>query len=404
MVDRPLFQQMSSPDGISDFERGTSDQPFLLTKRDTDRSGKQQPAQSFSELINLIERAEQMLIDCGRRTPEQPKFLTPEHRILTLRGLYYGTEWSKDFLVEKSQMRNYGFWVYTGYRHPPDPRSCLTSSIIKALQDSQDVRNGDNREIDFGHLIIGVDARFSKLAISMEIPGHGATGLEIVTWVGDLGGGTGRLALNRINNPKSHVRNIFLNTTSDYGASINLEGDIAAYLVARDTAIIDRPSRPRFDANELFANALKKYLGRDNPSLDWINRGRLFLEMIGGKFTNSGMLKNREELLGTLSKKFSSFGLIYITLRLLDQERFDTDDLYNVTRYLNGAAREVAEVFVNTLLSTLEDPTRRLEAQPPFPPPTPPGDPVIDRSILERIKRGIKQMPDPAGKLKRLIN
>lgn len=351
------------------------------------------PAKSFSTLLSLVNQAEKKLIGCGFKDVEQ--------RILAIRGLYYGTEWSNDYQAEKrSQMRNYGFFVYTGFRSPPDPRRCLNFSLMDALRNSQDVRSGD-REIDFGHLIIGLDARFEQLAIERKIEGHGATGLEIVTWVGDLGAGAGALAKKRVNNPKSNVSWVFLNKLSDYGASANLEGDVAAYLVARDHSITDQPSRPQFEADADLTDALMNYLGKNLPSPDWTHRSRLFLSMIGGKFTNSGDLQNREILISTLAQKFASFGLIYIILREVDNKRFDKNVLYNVLRYLDGSAHEVAEVFLNILSSTFKDSEKKLKAQPPFPDPTPPSNPVND--IEQFLEETIRQIPDPIGLLKGLI-
>src|SRR5262249_22241979 len=91
-------------------------------------------ARNFRELIALVRAAEAKLVSCG--------FASVEQRIHVLRGIYYGTEWSNDYRVERSPVRNLGFQVYTASTTPPDPRRCLDCGLFEALGQSQDVHDG----------------------------------------------------------------------------------------------------------------------------------------------------------------------------------------------------------------------------------------------------------------------
>ena len=59
----------------------------------------------------------------------------------------------------------------------------------------------------------------------------GGSGLEIVAWLGDLGGGAGKLAIDRVGKPKKTVEVTSKNRSSDHGVSINLEADIGTYVI-----------------------------------------------------------------------------------------------------------------------------------------------------------------------------
>src|SRR5262249_725906 len=150
-----------------------------------------------------------------------------EERLHILSSIYYGTERSLDYKVEKSQTRNIAFQGYLarGYTESDDPRSCLGCGLFLSLQRNQDVGG-----IDMGRMIIGMNARMRFLSREVDYPGHGATGLEITTWVGDLGGAAARLALDRVTNPRASAARYFRGT--GYGAPSNLEGDVAAYVIA----------------------------------------------------------------------------------------------------------------------------------------------------------------------------
>ncbi|MFM2419024.1 MAG: hypothetical protein RL385_3747 [Pseudomonadota bacterium] len=170
------------------------------------------PAKSFGELVSLVRDAERRLIAAGMT--DIPT------RVTAIRSLYYGAKWSLDFRVEKSESRNDGFRWFAG-SEGADPTPFLDCNLYQALQGSQDAVDG-GRHFDFGHLIIGADARDNGRD-DFGIPFVG-TGLEASTWLGDLGGGAAMLAMSRATAPSTPAITRFRG--SDYGGSINLEGDI----------------------------------------------------------------------------------------------------------------------------------------------------------------------------------
>src|SRR5262249_10481010 len=157
----------------------------------------------------------------------------------------------------------------------------LDCGIFSALQNSQDMVDPSGRHVDFGHLIIALDARFDpKLSAKISYPvglgvtvDMGGTGPELVTWVGDLGGGTVRLARARVKAPGTSASISF--TGSDYGGSINLEGDIAGYVVASGGATA--LSAPSIPAGKRLSDALQDYLSPATPSSAWKDRAKTFL-------------------------------------------------------------------------------------------------------------------------------
>src|SRR5580704_13840856 len=122
-------------------------------------------ATTFAELVSLVAAAEMKLQAAGITSiPEQIKIL---------RGVYYGTTWSHDYQVEKSDARNTGFTAFTGSTGVPrQAQPILDEGLFEALQASQDMAEGA-RSLDFGHLIIGLDARESAIARNVPFPGFG---------------------------------------------------------------------------------------------------------------------------------------------------------------------------------------------------------------------------------------
>ncbi|MCP2025456.1 hypothetical protein L1276_000596 [Flavobacterium sp. HSC-32F16] len=177
-------------------------------------------------------------------------------RINTLRGIYYGTEWSLDYSVEKSSARNFAFNRYTGCNVDADARKVLKCSedckanLYKSLFDSPEVFENQYKAVDFGHLIIGLDSRRGWRARNVSIPTQGGTGLELNNWVGDLGGGTANLSLQRVTKSKSRAKTLFPVGGHSYGAMVNLEGDVAAYVVGMDENSPNKIS----DATDYFKN------------------------------------------------------------------------------------------------------------------------------------------------------
>jgi hypothetical protein len=208
-------------------------------------------AANFTAAVALLGQAEALLIKAGQSTTE---------RLISLRGIYYGTLWSLDYERESKRsqagalIRNAGFYAYTGCHSPNDPRPVFAgTTLFQDLKDSQSLKDGA-RSVDLGHLLIGTETR-AGVARTLVFP-EGGTGLEVVTWMGDLGGGAANLARRRASTPNTTVQYVFHNSTSDYGVADNLEGDIAAYCVAAGSSA---GGVPAFGTGTI-ADAIRSYL------------------------------------------------------------------------------------------------------------------------------------------------
>lgn len=159
------------------------------------------PAKNFKELISLVKQSEEILVSNG--------YENINDRISILRGIYYGTEWSLDYINEKSDARNFAFDLYTFSKVTADARKALICSstcrgnLFESLINSFEIFDSKYKAIDFGHLIIGLDSRRSWSAINTPL--NGGTGLENNTWVGDLGGGVAKLSLDRVDYPNKRA-------------------------------------------------------------------------------------------------------------------------------------------------------------------------------------------------------
>lgn len=303
------------------------------------------------ELIKLVTEAEKLLVKAGQNDP-----LT---RVTTLRGIYYGTTWSLDYKTEKSKVRSAGFYAFTGGQDPIDPRKILGDKLFTALQKAQDVIDSGVK-LDFGHLLIGVDARKREVARTFDIPTMGGTGLEIVTWLGDLGGGAANLALKRLTNPKLSVQHVFNDAGTDYGTASNLEGDIAAYLIALNTPIPNEPFIPTSIAREL-----EKYFPLNDRTL-WKKRAFLFLTAMGGKFQETQLL-NQQELVRKLAARIQDFSVYYFIQRYVLGESVDNKKTSVACTILPGIAMEVSATFIRALIFCVANPGKLLSGRPPWP-------------------------------------
>jgi hypothetical protein len=336
-------------------------------------------ASNFAELVSLIERAETQLTTTGGITD-------PEQRLLTLRGIFYGTDWSKDFRAERSQIRNLGFTIFTGFGRPPDPRPTLGTSLFSDLQNSQDVTDG-RYKLDTGHALIGMEARTTRISREFVIPSQGGTGLEIVTWLGDLGGGAANLAWRRSANARSASRSVstvFVASGSDYGAPINLEGDIAGYLIGAPTTVTAGPAGLTFSRGTTVADLFRAYLpinatGRTNYFL----RSRNFLTMMGGRFNAppSNRLLNRSTVVSRLATKIREFAIAYMLQRYILGQGHPQQRVEDACKHISGAATEVAETFVKALETNVRAPRRAIRAAAPWPTPTPPASSCSSRAL-----------------------
>lgn len=373
-------------------------------------TGDYHPATTFEELIDLVAIAEKELKGAGQDV---------KTRIKTIRGMFYGTEWSIDWDVEKSAMRNFAFTYFLYgkdavlttdnmyyYKReefdkikpvesylPGNPEKILGNDLFIALKKSFEVPNKDSRQVDFGHLIIGLEARLNEssrkndvkdlkgVAASEFVPfglvkpaTMGGSGLELTTWVGDLGGGASKLAFDRLVDPKTDASTVFPDSGSSYGATVNLEGDIAAFVAGRN-------SNKKNGMPELFiseeggiAEVLKSYLLPDKYAeiSDWDNRARIFLEMYGASFDADSKLKNEAEILSLFSAKIMAFGNYYRETRATDEYKkalgkgkdykLTDEDNEKISKFIEpisknipAAAKDIAALFIKALMNVVKD-------------------------------------------------
>jgi hypothetical protein len=291
-------------------------------------------ATTFAGLIALIRAAESKLATAG--------ITDTAKQIHILRGIYYGTEWSMDYRKEKSSTRNLGFQLFTQSTKPDDPRSILDCGLFEALLHSPEVSDpASKRQVDVGHLLIGLDARNATFP-GLSFPVFGGTGTEIVTWLGDLGGGAARLAVHRFVDPSKGASAVFRG--SDYGGTVNLEGDVAGFVVASggSTSV----GSPVFAAGKSLSDTLQDYLSPKGA--EWKNRAATFLAMHGAAFTPSGALSNRAALAAKFGSQILDFACEYFGQRLIDG-KLTKAQIIGSCGWVASCAEEVAEAFVDAL-------------------------------------------------------
>ncbi len=314
-------------------------------------------ASSFAGLIDLVKAAETKLEGAG--------VTAVDDQIKSLRSIYYGQTYSLDYDVEKSTLRNVGFETYTHSltNSPTDPSTILDCGLFQALKASQDVKEG-TRTVDFGHLIIALDSRESVLD-KIPFP-SGGTGTEIVTWLGDLGGGAGSLAVARTTNPAISVSTRFRGT--DYGAVSNLEGDIAGFLVgsAAGATSVAAPSIP---SGSHVSDALRDYLAPGKAGAAWGARAKNFLTIYGGAFDATGNLTNAAALSTSFAAKIATFACQYLASRVA-AGKVTPGQLQAATDHVLPCSDEMATTFVSTLANCAKS-GGTLEAKGPFPSPKP---------------------------------
>ncbi|MFI6168885.1 hypothetical protein ACIBCN_19040 [Nocardia sp. NPDC051052] len=315
---------------------------------------------SFRAYIALIDAAEKLLTKAGQKTAEQ--------RLITLRGIYYGTTWSLDYDVESKRsvpaalIRNAGFLTYTMGNSPKDPRPAFgKTTLLRDLKNSQSMVDS-GRSADMGHLLIGLETRTNSARTTM-FP-EGGTGLEVVTWMGDLGGGAANLARKRVKTPSLAVDYVFHNSSSDYGVSDNLEGDVAAYLVAAGGT----PGGAAAFGSGGVADVLRAYLLPATASA-WRDRAASFVKAVGGTTSSKG-ITNKTDLINSLAKKLTEFGYWYAATRWVPTGELVGQDARRTCELMQGAAREIATVFVETLSTAIAAAPAKIDAEPPYPTPT----------------------------------
>lgn len=320
-------------------------------------------ATTATAYITLIREATRRLAAAG--------ITSISDQIKILRGLYYGTPWSRDFGAEQSLSRVAGFQAFTlsGVEYPRDPVSVLDCGLYDALQRSQDVTT-HGVTVDVGHLLIGLDARSATVAglpaPNAPMVGFGGSGIDVVTWLGDLGGGGASLARDRArSSPTQSVSTKF--TGVDYGGPSNLEGDIAAYIVGSGgaTSVV----APVVPSGMGLADLLDAFLSPavSGGSADWGSRARTFLTMFGGTFSGSGTLTNEPAMIDGFATQIESFACAYASQRYVGT--MSASQLLATCDHIRSCSREVAQTFVHALVDSMS--SGRIRATR-FPSPTGP--------------------------------
>jgi hypothetical protein len=293
---------------------------------------------TLSGYVALVRAAERELNGCGVSTTEQ--------KLIVLSGLYYGPTWSRDFSKEHSQLRNEGFAEYTAHRPSlaEDPRACLRDGLYEALQGSQDITVPGGRQVDVGHLMIGLNSRTRTTSFATTfLAAGGATGLAAVTWVGDLGGATARLAIDRTTNPRATEAPYF--TGNDYGAPSNLEGDVAASVLDGTSGGGVTPFS--VSAGSSIADEIDRYFRSTGSSRG--DHYRRFLELAGAVFSGT-TLTNRATVEASFAARFENFAPLYVVSRYAPGQAWSARSQYA------PAAAAVAKRFVDWLLARLRHP------------------------------------------------
>jgi hypothetical protein len=324
-------------------------------------------ATTFAGVVDLIRKAEALLIKKAGQSD-------PADRASTLRGIYYGTEWSLDYKVESkrspagARIRNIGFLTYTGGNLPPDPRPALTgTTLFDDLQNSQSIHDR-GRGIDVGHVLIGLETRNSAIMRNVPLAGQGGTGIEIVTWLGDLGGGAASLARRRVTAPRTSVEVIFNDTTSDYGVMDNLEGDAGGYMVGCGST---PGGASTFGTGKGVGDVLADYLPVTSPT-QWSTRASGFATALGGTVDPTG-ITNTATMTSQLTDKLYDFAVWYAATRWVPSGELLGPAALTACTHMRGAAQEVATVFVAALSRAIVRAPSAIQASGPYPAPSAPA-------------------------------
>jgi hypothetical protein len=173
-----------------------------------------------------------------------------------------------------------------------------------------------------------------------------------------LGGGAANLALKRISKPDTSCRGIFLNNTSDYGASVNIEGNIASYIIASSyTEIIEEPI---FEEFETITEKLIAYFPLGNSKV-WANRTQIFLRQLGAKIQNKKII-NKDNIITTVANKIEKFGSFYFAQRYVLSGKVKPNKLTIACRHLHCTSFEIATTFINALEENLNKPNNLVRA------------------------------------------
>jgi hypothetical protein len=188
-----------------------------------------------------------------------------------------------------------------------------------------------------------------------------------------MGGGATNLAWKRSASSRAasrNVRTLFRINDSDYGAPINIEGDIAGYCIGATNII----AAPNFSPNKKIADLFREFLPVSRSSRSaYAQRCRNFISMLGGSFRGaaSNHLINKSALVSILANKIKKFTEVYMLQRYILTQGIPRDRVKRACTQIPGCAREVATVFVNALVNGVATPRRFVRGVGPW--PTPPA-------------------------------
>lgn len=334
----------------------------------------------YQNFIDILESVENKLISV-----DSSKYDKIDNRIHIIRGVFYGTEWSVDYKSEESLVRNFAFQSYTSSIKPDDIRPIIGEALYGKLFNCFEVYKDSRKQsgIDFGHCIIGLDARRNFIARNTAVPLHGgATGLEISTWVGDIGGGAGMLALKRLRDPNKRAIDLFKG--SSFGGWINIEGDVAAYLIGRkDNGLSDSLALDLDDTNYIHKE-VGDYLLMNNDLFN--KRALLFLKSLGAEFDDDYNIINFKEFVLPVVNKIFGFAELYMVNRFRQNNNASTENLLNASAYLVGCSIEMTTIFIEILQKAVKSKTPRLEAKGVGPNPRAKGKPFNKYIISKRLE------------------
>jgi len=206
-----------------------------------------------------------------------------------------------------------------------------------------------------------LDSRRSWRSINVKIPTQGGTGLELNTWVGDLGGGAGTLSKQRILNPKKRAKTIYMDKHS-YGSMVNLEGDIAAYVVGMDEKKVNEIVDPIDNFSNIY-EALQDYFDKK-----WDKRTFYFMAMLGADVSGNVITYDKDELIQNCAEKFNDFARWYLGNRMRDRSSGGIEDFAKASNYFKPVSEEISSIFIEALRHVIKKPedmiTHRTDPDP----------------------------------------
>ena len=134
-------------------------------------------------------------------------------------------------------------------------------------------------------------------------------------------------------------------------------------------------SAPILPSGGTIADALEAYFFPTAKSggANWNTRSATFLRQMGGVVTATGILSNRGDVVTSMGDQIGGFACWYLVNRLRQTGRLSLSILKAASVHINGASREMAEVFVEALEYAAAHPGSPIEARGGGPSPSSPG-------------------------------